>query len=61
MGSQELFEFHRDTYRVSEIHQWSQDKARAVLEAWQEAFIKVLLIGGSRSAGVEGNRLGYWA
>lgn len=40
MAEKELFEFWRDHIKVHNLD-WSRDKARKVLEAWQRKFTEV--------------------
>lgn len=37
MGEHELYEYHKETTRVDGI-EWTQDKAKTVLEEWQRKF-----------------------
>lgn len=43
MAEQEMFEFWRNHYKVHNI-EWSLDKAKLVLEAWQRKFAEVLIV-----------------
>ena len=40
MAEQEMYEFYQHTYKVHNLD-WSVDKARLVLEAWQRKFAEV--------------------
>lgn len=40
MGEQEMFDYWRSHYKVHNI-EWSNDKAKQVLEAWQRKFAEV--------------------
>ena len=40
MGEKEVYDYHRETYRVQNI-EWTQEKARSVLNAWQRQFTQV--------------------
>lgn len=40
MSPRQLFEHYRDDYEIHDIN-WSEEKAAAVLEAWQREFVEV--------------------
>ncbi|KAH9505952.1 Protein patched 1 [Dermatophagoides farinae] len=42
MGEQNLFEYHQRTIKVQHVMDWSIDKARAILHAWQRKFSEEL-------------------
>lgn len=44
MSPRQLFEHYRDDYEIHDIS-WSEEKAAAVLEAWQREFVEVRWTG----------------
>ena len=40
LGEKELYDYYSDQYKVHNIN-WSQDKAKKILEAWQRKFTQV--------------------
>lgn len=40
MGEQEMYDFYQNTYKVHNLD-WSVEKARIILEAWQRKFLEV--------------------
>ena len=43
LGEKELYDYYSDQYKVHSIN-WSQDKAKKILEAWQRKFTRVKTI-----------------
>jgi len=40
MAEKELYEYYQETYKTHSI-EWTKDKAKAVLQAWQRKFTQV--------------------
>ena len=40
LGEKELYDYYSDQYKVHSIN-WSQEKAKKILEAWQRKFTQV--------------------
>lgn len=47
MGEQDMYEYWQDTYKVHNMD-WSVEKAKMVLEAWQRRFYLVNIIRDSK-------------
>lgn len=53
MSPRQLFEHYRDDYEIHDIS-WSEEKAAAVLEAWQREFVEVCKVERTEKVHVEG-------